>query len=79
MMDNITDARANFAEALAALDEIRSLPDQARALEGIGRCDLRVGQAPAAASFLREALAIYAGLGSPRAGQIDSLLREHGL
>jgi tetratricopeptide (TPR) repeat protein len=79
MMDNITDARANFAEALAALDEIRSLPDQARALEGIGRCDLRAGQAPAAASFLREALAIYAGLGSPRAGQIDSLLREHGL
>jgi Tfp pilus assembly protein PilF len=53
--------------------------EQARALEGIGRCHLRQEQPGPAASRLREALAIYQRIGSPRAQDVETTLRDSGL
>jgi tetratricopeptide (TPR) repeat protein len=75
----IADARAIYDEALAALREIPSPAEEARSLEGLGRCHLHAGEAAAAASSLRQAREIYARIGSPGVDRIDVLLREHGL
>ena len=75
----IADARACYAEALAALTAIPSPGEKARALEGTGRCDLAAGDTTTAAPLLRQARDIYAGLDSPRADQLDRLLRENAL
>ncbi len=53
--------------------------EQARALEGIGRCHLHNGQTDQAAAPLREALTIYHRLSSPASTQLERTLREHDL
>jgi tetratricopeptide (TPR) repeat protein len=70
---NTAPARGYFEQALAIATEIASPLTQARALEGLGRCDRRDGQ-PGTAK-LREALAIYQRIGSPRAQATARLLQ----
>ncbi len=51
--------------------------EEARALEGIGRCHLHDGQAGRAAEPLRQALEIYQRIGSPSAVRIGTIIRDH--
>ena len=71
--------RGHHEEALAVALAIESLPNQARALEGIGRCQLGDGYPDAAAAPLREALDIYQRIGSPQADRLHDVIRENGM
>lgn len=52
-----------FGEALSLAREIRCPLEEARALEGIGRCELASGERGRADEVLREAVAVYERLG----------------
>jgi tetratricopeptide (TPR) repeat protein/transcriptional regulator with XRE-family HTH domain len=67
-------ARAQHEQARALADGFAAPLVSARALEGIGRCYLRAGTADKAIPALREALAIYQRIGSPRAEHIQHIL-----
>jgi hypothetical protein len=69
-------ARHERALAVATATAIASPLEEARALEGIGRCHLQHGQD---AAPLRRALAIYHRIGSPGAERVETTLRDHGL
>ena len=49
-----------------------------RALEGIGRCQLRDGHSAAATASLRQALVIYEQIDSPQIERLRKLIREIG-
>jgi Tfp pilus assembly protein PilF len=69
-------ARERFEEALAITASIAAHPEEARALEGIGLCDLRDGQLTQATERLGRALEIYQRIGSPAAARVqETLLR----
>jgi transcriptional regulator with XRE-family HTH domain/tetratricopeptide (TPR) repeat protein len=68
-------ARTYHDEALIEASGIGSRSEQARALEGIGRCHLRLGEAAEATAALEEALATYRGISSPRASDVEQQLR----
>ncbi len=72
-------ARIRHNEALALAVEVASPFDEAHALEGVGCCHLREGQADQAAALLRQALEIYQRIGSPQARRVEALLRDHGM
>ncbi|MDF2258419.1 cyclophane-containing RiPP biosynthesis TPR protein HaaT [Streptantibioticus ferralitis] len=68
-------ARERFERALTVARDIRCPLEEARALEGIGRCDWAVDRPVQAAGSLRQALAIYRKLGAdPAADDIERLL-----
>jgi tetratricopeptide (TPR) repeat protein/transcriptional regulator with XRE-family HTH domain len=67
---DLLDAYAYYQRAFLIAREIRSLPAEADALEGAGRCLLRLGKPEVAAMRLRRALAVYERMGSPRAETI---------
>ncbi|MGW7003157.1 cyclophane-containing RiPP biosynthesis TPR protein HaaT [Streptomyces sp. NPDC054933] len=68
-------ARGRFERALTLARDIRCPLEEARALEGIGRCDWGVDRPVQAAGSLREALATYRKLGAdPAADDIERLL-----
>ena len=73
------EARHRHEEALAAATEVASALDEARALEGLGRCYLADGQAGPAAARLRQALEIYQRIGSQYASRVEALLNDRGL
>ncbi|WP_455359386.1 cyclophane-containing RiPP biosynthesis TPR protein HaaT [Streptomyces sp. SYSU K21746] len=67
--------RACFSQALQLARESRCPLEEARALEGIGRCDLTVEGLDRAEESLRGALAVYERLGVPgAAAEIERLL-----
>jgi len=71
------DARILHEDALAIAREISSLPEQARAMEGMGRADLSGAQSVQQAKgsdLLRAALLIYERIGSWRARKVRELL-----
>jgi tetratricopeptide (TPR) repeat protein len=69
-------AAAGFhRQALELATEMGAPIEQARAQEGIGRCQLRQGQPELAAESLRQALAVYRRTGSPRADLVEQTLR----
>jgi tetratricopeptide (TPR) repeat protein/transcriptional regulator with XRE-family HTH domain len=73
-------ARAHHEQALTIAVDIAAPLDEARALEGTGRCLLQGGlQDDQAAVRLREALAIYQRIGSPAAARVQQTLRDHGI
>lgn len=76
---NLASAESHYRRALQVATETSSLFEQARALEGTGRCALRAARTSAAAAPLRAALAIYQQLGSPRGEEVAALLRSHDL
>jgi hypothetical protein len=51
-------------------------PDEARALEGIGRSHLQDGHNSQATACLRQALAIYQRIGAPAALRVQHTLRD---
>jgi tetratricopeptide (TPR) repeat protein/transcriptional regulator with XRE-family HTH domain len=77
--DTPSEGRVHHEEALTVARTIESLPNQARALEGIGRCRLRDGYSDTATEPLHEALVIYQRIGSPHAGRLRNVIRENGL
>ena len=77
--DTPSEGRVHHGEALAVARTIESLPNQARALEGIGRCQLHDGYSDAATAPLHEALVIYQRIGSPHADRLRNVIRENCL
>jgi tetratricopeptide (TPR) repeat protein len=65
----LAPTQALYEHALALAAAILSPFEQARALEGIGRCQLRGGHPRAAAKSLNQARAVYQRIGSPDASQ----------
>jgi len=74
-----SEALALHTQALAIATEIEAPPAQARALEGIGQCQLRLGNTAAGATSLRQALQVYRRIGSANAARVRETLRAHGL
>jgi tetratricopeptide (TPR) repeat protein/transcriptional regulator with XRE-family HTH domain len=75
------DARVLHEDALAIAMEISSLPEQARAMEGMGRADLSGAQSvqqAKGADLLRAALLIYERIGSWRAQRVRGMLDVGG-
>ncbi|MFI0420475.1 ATP-binding protein [Spongiactinospora sp. 9N601] len=65
-----------FQQALKLARAIGAAREEARALEGIGRCHLREAPPGDAAAVLRQALTIYRRLGTPDAQRIENALRD---
>ncbi|MGD0068955.1 MAG: tetratricopeptide repeat protein [Streptosporangiaceae bacterium] len=76
---SLSDAQASHEKAHGIARAVQSLPEEARALEGIGRCHLHDGQHAAGTRALHEALTIYQRIGSPAATRVKQILDEHGI
>lgn len=72
-------ARSSYTAAFAVASSIDALLEQARALEGIGTCDLQEDKPGRDGKSLRRALELYQRIGSPHAGRVERTLRHHGL
>jgi hypothetical protein len=71
-------ARAvTFRRALAIAREVGAPLEEARALEGIGRCHLEDGHDQTGAVHLQRALAIYQRIGAPGAQRVQQALLDH--
>jgi len=73
------EARARHEQALMIAIAITALPEQARALEGIGRSHLHEAQLRQAATHLRQALAIYQQISSPDVPRVWKTLSNYGI
>jgi tetratricopeptide (TPR) repeat protein/transcriptional regulator with XRE-family HTH domain len=73
------DAESFHMQALEIATEIGALIEQARAHEGIGRCQLQQDKLEQAAESLLQAFSIYRRIGSPRAQRVEVTLRDYGL
>ncbi|HEV2636557.1 MAG TPA: BTAD domain-containing putative transcriptional regulator [Actinocrinis sp.] len=60
-------ALVHFRQALELARAVRSPLDEARALDGIARCDDRLGKHPSAVAHLDQALAVYRRIGAAEA------------
>jgi Tfp pilus assembly protein PilF len=69
----------HHSQALAIAHEIGAPLEEARALEGIGRCHLHDGNSGEGAAYLRRALMIYRRIGAADARRVDETLREQEL
>ena len=67
-------ARNYFATALSLARAINTPVEEARALEGIGRCHIGEGNAAQGTADLRQALAIYRRIGAPEAQSVETAL-----
>jgi tetratricopeptide (TPR) repeat protein/transcriptional regulator with XRE-family HTH domain len=72
-------ARDFHEQALRIARDITALLEEARALEGIGTCDIHDAHADHGRVQLRRALEIYQQIGSPFAERVDRTLRFHRL
>jgi hypothetical protein len=64
-----------YRRAASWLQALGVGPEAAHALEGLGRCELRVGDADAGRASLRAARALWEEIGAPpRIAAIDALL-----
>ena len=66
-------------QALATAEAIGSRREQARALEGMGRCYLHDGDLGQGAGPLHQALAIYERIGSPGVKRVADVIRDRDL
>jgi tetratricopeptide (TPR) repeat protein/transcriptional regulator with XRE-family HTH domain len=73
------EARSSHEQALDIARSITALLEEARALEGIGNCDIQDEDAAHGSMQLCRALEIYRRIGSPNAERVDRTLRFHGL
>ncbi len=69
-------ARDSYENALLICRGITAPLEEARALEGIGRCDLYDGNPDLANAQLRKALTIYRQLGAPDTERVEALLSD---
>ena len=68
-------ARDHHTQALAIARALGTPQQEARALEGIGRCHLQDGNPGEGTANLRQALAIYQRIGTPDAQRVQETLR----
>jgi tetratricopeptide (TPR) repeat protein len=68
-------ARARHEQALKVAHAITAPLEEARALEGIGRCHLCEGRAEDGTALLQQALDVYRRINSPHAGRVEAALR----
>jgi tetratricopeptide (TPR) repeat protein len=71
-------ARDHHARALAIAREIGILPEEARALEGIGRSHLDDGHASEGTAYLGQAHTIYQRIAAPAARRVQESLLQLG-
>ena len=64
-------------QALAIARDIGAPLEEARALEGIGRCYLQDGHDREGTTHLQQALAIYQRIGAPGAQRVQQTLLSH--
>jgi hypothetical protein len=69
----------HHTQALAIARDISVPLEEARALEGIGRCHFQDGNPGQGGACLRQALTIYQHIGAPGAQRVQEALRERGL
>lgn len=69
-------ARPYYQQALTIATSIAAQQEEARALEGLGRCHDLEGNHREARKILRQALAVYQRIGSPRARELAQELGE---
>jgi len=68
------EARGYYTQALSIARDINAPVEQARALEGIGRCHSQEGNPDQGSAHLRQALAIYRRIGAPEAQRVEANL-----
>jgi class 3 adenylate cyclase/tetratricopeptide (TPR) repeat protein len=69
-------ASGDYARAAETFGALGMLPDQAHALQGLGRCLLALEEAEEGVARLKEARALWEGMkAAPRLAEIDELLR----
>ncbi len=73
---NPAGARPYYQQALAIATSIAAQQEQARALEGLGRCHALEGNHHEGRDILRQALAVYQRIGSPHATELAQELRK---
>ncbi len=72
---DLARARDSYIRAAEALGRLGMRPEEAHALEGLGRCLLALGEADAGAAKLRAARDLWERIGAPpRTAAIDALL-----
>ena len=64
-------------QALAIARDVGAPLEEARALEGIGRCHLQDGHDQEGTTQLEQALAIYQRIGAPGARRVQQALSDH--
>jgi tetratricopeptide (TPR) repeat protein len=74
LSSSAVQAKASHERALALARNISALPEEARALEGLGQCELQEGRVGEANRLFREALELYRNIGSTRARHLDNLV-----
>ena len=74
-----TDARAYHESALDTARSISSPLEEARALEGIGRCHLKQGEPDKGDIYFRQAVTIYQRIRSPNSQRVEAVLRDRRL
>jgi tetratricopeptide (TPR) repeat protein len=70
------EARSHYDQALSIAREISAPVEQARALEGIGRCHSQEADPGQGSAHLRQALEIYRRIGAPEASRVETILRS---
>jgi hypothetical protein len=70
-------ARDYHSQALAIARDLDAPLEEARALEGIGHSHLRDGHIGEGIAHLKQALAIYQRIGTPRAWPVQETLQQH--
>jgi Tfp pilus assembly protein PilF len=71
---NTAEARAYLGRALEQAGSAEL--ERARALEGIGMCQLSGGDRDQCLATLRQALEIYRAIGSPHAGRVEKIIED---
>src|SRR5262252_10311437 len=69
-------ARDQHTRALAIARDIRAAPEEARALEGLGRAHIQDRNHDQGLECLRQALMIYQRIGGPGAKRVQETLRK---
>jgi tetratricopeptide (TPR) repeat protein/transcriptional regulator with XRE-family HTH domain len=72
-------ARAHHEQALEIARSISAILEEARALEGIGNCEIHQARPGYDSGYLRRALILYRQIGSPHEARVSETLRFHGL
>ena len=72
-------AREHHTRALAIARDISAAPEEARALEGLGRAHIHGGNHGKGLDCLRQALTIYQRIKSPSAQRVNETLRQYAL
>ena len=72
-------ACAHHQQALEIARSISAILEEARALEGIGNCEILETGPGYDGVYLRRALGLYQQIGSPHAARVSETLRFHGL